>query len=51
MKTRAQIRGDGREEVTATEVVFPSVQEGLRGSAFVEACSAPSRRNGAWEKL
>jgi predicted dehydrogenase len=30
------------------QVVFPGVQEGVRGVAFVEACVTSSRRNGAW---
>jgi len=32
------------------EVVHPMVLDGVRGVAFVEACVASSRRNGAWVK-
>jgi predicted dehydrogenase len=32
------------------KVVYPSVHDGVRGVAFVEACVASSRRNGAWVK-
>ena len=30
------------------DVIYPTVQDGVRGVAFVEACVASSRRNGAW---
>lgn len=33
------------------EVTFPTVHDGLRGVAFVEACIASSRRKGAWLNL
>jgi len=33
------------------QVVYPTVREGVRGVAFVEACVASSRRNGAWVKV
>jgi predicted dehydrogenase len=33
------------------EVTYPTVQDGLRGVAFVEACVASSKRNGAWREL
>ncbi len=32
-------------------VVYPTVADGVKGLAFVEACVASSRRNGAWVKL
>ena len=32
-------------------VVYPTVDDGVKGVAFVEACVASSRRNGAWVKL
>jgi predicted dehydrogenase len=32
-------------------VVYPTVHDGVRGVAFVEACVASSRRNGAWVKV
>ena len=30
------------------EVLYPTVRDGVRGVAFVEACIASGRRNGAW---
>jgi predicted dehydrogenase len=33
------------------DVVYPTVADGVRGVAFIEACIASSRRNGAWVKL
>jgi predicted dehydrogenase len=32
-------------------VLFPTVYDGVRGVAFVEACVASSRRNGAWVRV
>jgi predicted dehydrogenase len=32
-------------------VIYPTVEDGVRGVAFVEACVASSRRNGAWISL
>jgi hypothetical protein len=32
-------------------VVFPTVQDGVEGMAFIEACVKSSKRNGAWTKL
>jgi predicted dehydrogenase len=32
-------------------VVYPTVQDGVKGVAFVAACVASSRRNGAWVKV
>jgi predicted dehydrogenase len=34
-----------------SSVVYPSASDGVKGVAFVEACVASSRRNGAWIKL
>jgi predicted dehydrogenase len=34
-----------------SKIVYPSVDDGMRGVAFVEACVASSRRNGAWVKV
>jgi predicted dehydrogenase len=31
-----------------SDVLYPTVHDGVRGVAFVEACIASSRRNGAW---
>ncbi len=33
------------------QVLYPTVHDGVRGVAFVEACVASSRRNGAWVKV
>jgi predicted dehydrogenase len=33
------------------EVLYPTVQDGVRGVAFAEACIASSKRNGAWVRL
>jgi predicted dehydrogenase len=33
------------------DVVFPTVQDGVEGVAFVEACVRSSKKNGAWTKL
>ena len=32
-------------------VIYPTVDDGVKGVAFVEACVASSKRNGAWVKL
>ena len=32
-------------------VIYPTVHDGVKGVAFVEACVASSRRNGAWIKV
>ncbi|KQZ80806.1 oxidoreductase [Mesorhizobium sp. Root157] len=32
-------------------VIFPTVQDGVEGMAFIEACVKSSKRNGAWTKL
>ncbi len=34
-----------------SDVIYPTVYDGLRGVAFVEACIASSKRNGAWRHL
>jgi len=33
------------------DVLYPTVHDGVRGVAFVEACIASSRRNAAWVRL
>jgi len=33
------------------DVIFPTVQDGVEGVAFVEACVKSSRKNGAWIRL
>lgn len=37
-------------EKVEPDVLYPSVQDGVKGVAFVEACIASSKRNGAWVK-
>lgn len=32
------------------DVLYPTVQDGVKGVAFIEACIASSKRNGAWVK-
>ncbi len=32
-------------------VVYPTVDDGVKGVAFVEACVASSKKNGAWIKV
>jgi predicted dehydrogenase len=44
---RAKMAG---EDIPA-DVVFPSVQDGLKGVAFVDACVRSSARDAAWVKL
>jgi predicted dehydrogenase len=39
--------GGGKSE----QALFPGAEEGVRGVAFVAACIASSRRNGAWVRL
>ena len=34
-----------------SEVIYPTVQDGLRGVKFVDACVRSSKRNAAWVKL
>ena len=34
-----------------SRVLYPTVHDGVEGVAFVEACIASSRRNGAWVRL
>ncbi|MDQ3560016.1 MAG: gfo/Idh/MocA family oxidoreductase, partial [Pseudomonadota bacterium] len=33
------------------EVVFPTVADGVKGMAFIEACVKSSARNAAWVKV
>ena len=42
-------RREGRP--TPDEVVFPTIDDGLRGMQFVDACVRSSSRNAAWVKL
>ena len=33
------------------DVIFPTVEDGVKGVGFVEACVRSSKRNAAWVKL
>ena len=46
--TAGQKSGNGKP---AKDVIFPTVQDGVEGVAFVEACVKSSKKNGAWTKL
>jgi predicted dehydrogenase len=35
----------------AKDVVFPTIQDGVEGMAFIEACVKSSKKNGAWTTL
>ncbi|MFT7595340.1 MAG: putative dehydrogenase [Paracoccaceae bacterium] len=45
------IRARAAGKAIPTEVVFPTVADGLAGVAFVDACVRSSDRNAAWVKL
>ncbi|MBA3448934.1 MAG: Gfo/Idh/MocA family oxidoreductase [Pseudaminobacter sp.] len=45
---RAARRKNGKP---AADVIYPTVQDGVEGVAFVEACVRSSRKNAAWTKL
>jgi hypothetical protein len=38
-------------EPIPVEVIFPTVEDGLAGVSFVDACVRSSARNAAWVKL
>lgn len=40
---------EGRE--VAPDVLYPTIQDGLKGMQFVDACVRSSKRDGAWVKL
>lgn len=44
------IRARRGEEAASSRAVFPTVQDGLEGVAFVDACVRSSKRNAAWVK-
>jgi len=44
-----QANREGRK--VAPDVIFPTVHDGVKGIAFVEACVRSSKRNGAWIKI
>ncbi|HSK39261.1 MAG TPA: gfo/Idh/MocA family oxidoreductase, partial [Arenibaculum sp.] len=33
------------------DVVFPTVEDGVKGVAFIEACIKSGRKNGAWVSM
>jgi len=45
---RAARRRNGKP---AKDVLFPTVQDGVEGVAFIEACVKSSKKNAAWTKL
>ena len=45
------IRAAEAGEPVAQDVVYPTVQDGMLGVSFVDACVRSSNRNGAWVKL
>jgi predicted dehydrogenase len=48
----AAIRGlRGKKGKVPKEVVFPSVQDGVSGMKFIDACIRSSKKNSAWVKL
>lgn len=47
----AAIRAHRLGQAAPSDVIYPSVQDGLKGVAFVDACVRSSQRNGAWVKL
>ena len=47
----AAIRAHDAGQPVSTDVIYPTVQDGLLGVAFVDACVRSSARNAAWVKL
>ncbi len=47
----AAIRAKAAGTDVPADVVFPTVQDGLKGVAFVDACVRSSKRDAAWVKL
>ncbi|NQZ48064.1 MAG: Gfo/Idh/MocA family oxidoreductase [Erythrobacter sp.] len=45
------IRATRTGETVDPEVIYPTVQDGLKGVEFVDACVRSSKRNAAWIKL
>ncbi len=45
------IRATQNKESADAEVIYPTVQDGVKGVAFVDACVRSSKRNSAWTKL
>ena len=44
------IRAADAGEVSPSDVIYPTVQDGMAGVAFVDACVRSSNRNAAWVK-
>ncbi|MEM8787938.1 MAG: Gfo/Idh/MocA family oxidoreductase [Pseudomonadota bacterium] len=45
------IRAHGAGKPVPPEVLFPSIEDGMQGMAFIDACVRSGRRDGAWIKL
>lgn len=47
----AAIRAERNGSEAPADVIYPTVQDGLAGVAFVDACVKSSKRNGAWTRV
>jgi predicted dehydrogenase len=48
----AAIRGlRGKKGKVPKDVLFPTVQDGVQGMKFIDACIRSSKKNGAWTRL
>ena len=47
----AAIRAKREGAEAPADVIYPTVQDGLAGVAFVDACVKSSKRNGAWTRV
>lgn len=45
------IQARRRGEAVDPDVIYPTVEDGVNGVAFVEACIASSKKNGGWVKV
>ncbi len=45
------IQARRRGEACDPSVIYPTVEDGVKGVAFVEACIASSKKNGSWVKV
>lgn len=45
------IQARRRGEAVDPDVIYPTVEDGVKGVAFVEACIASSKKNGGWVKV
>jgi tRNA C32,U32 (ribose-2'-O)-methylase TrmJ len=50
-RSGARINAAKKGKAVDPAVVYPTVDDGVKGVAFVEACVASSKRNGAWVKV